>query len=293
MDWKKKIALIVVIIGSIVIILSGLSMAVPVHTPSAVTEVPSSIIVSESGLPIGYNWTFTTTTAAINGVLITEYTTRTGQSTSIPYSPGLRAIIPAWFGPYVPVSYGSKSLYIGTYIVFPVDGFSFNNSNVINSAYTFYFYKAVNVTFTVSGVPSDVSWNVNASEAVGSIFGPQVIRSGANLNGNASFTVPALPGGNLSFSIFVNPTSGYIASLPNGQVHVPAGGTLVSIHLYKRTYWYTLPAYWFNEGKSLAVDYWWAILIILLGGFVGYVFEVGLPSREELRHETFKKKVKK
>ena len=263
------------------------------QAPSTVTEVPSSIVVSESGLPTGYNWTFYTITRTLNGTLTRTYTGPTGQSISIPYSPGLRVISANWFGPYVP--HGNGNMYIGNYIPLPVNGFAFDSSNVINSSYTFYYYKAVNVTFTVSGVPSDVLWDINTAEVVGSIFGPQLITSSNNLNGYRTFSVAALPGGNLSFSVFVNPTSGYVANLPSGHVNVSQEGAFVSVHLYKRTYWYTLPAYWFNEGKSLAINYWWAILLILIGGFVGYIFEIGLPSREEIKRDLRRaeKKVKK
>ncbi len=269
----------------------------PAHAPSAAPEFPSSITVYEKGLPLGYNWSLLSYFGTTGGLLINNSFAPTGQAISVSDIAQLRAISAQFPSGQI---VGTKLVWAGNYVGFPVNGFDFgptlaNANYTVNSTYTFYFYPEVNITFVVSGVPSAVKWDFNTTQVIGSIFGPQTLMSKDTLGGNMSFTVSALPGANISFSFFINPSSGYVANLPNGHFYVRTTNNPVTIDVHKQAYWYTLPAYWFNEGKSLAIDYWWAILIIVIGGFVGYLFEVGLPSREEIRKELRKaeKKVKK
>jgi hypothetical protein len=285
--------LVAVIIAAMMIGVAWVSDNSHVNAPSVAPEIPSSITVNEVGLPQGYNWTIDVVHNVANGRLDTTYFIQAGQSITIYNVSTLYDIRQDGYFPPP----GNNSPTGGTvYIALPLNGFYFGSSNmVINSTYTFYYYPAVNIEFIVSGAPSTVRWNLNITEGIGSIYGPQVLTLSAGGTGNMSTSLAVLPGGNLSYSFFINPTSGYVSQPSSGHVYVKEANSLVRVDVHKQVYWYALPAYWFNEGKSLAIDYWWAILIIVIGGFVGYLFEVGLPSREEIRKDLRKveKKVKK
>ena len=266
MDWKKKIALIVVIIGSIVIILSGLSMVVPVHAAVAPESPGPNVIVNETGLPRGAVWVVSVSYFISSGaeIMLPAVSLLSGGNTIFSIPGATQVNISLAFSqssPYIQTNYNLGAIIYG-------------NESV---SLTVIFQRIYSVTFIPVGLPSNEQYGV-------AIY----LANSTNTNHAASTTYTqgnaerGLINGTYDYQVYAK-TNASGENLKGASGSFVVNGHSLTVKVFFTSNAYQVITHDVQTVVKWAQQNWEDTLVIgVIFVVLGYLAEVGLPSREEI-----------